>query len=72
MPAKVNLIPMNPHAGSRYRAPTAEVAERFMAVLASAGLTVTLRRSRGADIDAACGQLAARAPRAARSSPSPG
>jgi adenine C2-methylase RlmN of 23S rRNA A2503 and tRNA A37 len=31
-----------------------------MAVLANAGLTVTLRRSRGADIDAACGQLAAR------------
>jgi len=60
MPAKVNLIPVNPHAGSPYRAPAPEVAERFMAVLAGAGLTVTLRRSRGADIDAACGQLAAR------------
>ncbi len=60
MPAKVNLIPVNPHAGSPYRAPTAEAAERFMAVVANAGLTVTLRRSRGADIDAACGQLAAR------------
>jgi len=69
VPAKVNLIPMNPHAGSPYRAPTPEVAERFMAVLANAGVTVTLRRSRGADIDAACGQLAARPPlRAAESS----
>jgi 23S rRNA (adenine2503-C2)-methyltransferase len=62
MPAKVNLIPVNAHPGSPYRAPAPEVAERFMAVLAEAGLTVTLRRSRGADIDAACGQLAARTP----------
>ena len=70
VPAKVNLIPVNPHAGSPYRAPAPEVAERFMAALAAAGLTVTLRRSRGADIDAACGQLAARAPvQAAASSP---
>jgi 23S rRNA (adenine2503-C2)-methyltransferase len=73
VPAKVNLIPVNPHAGSPYRAPTPEQAERFMAVLANAGLTVTLRRSRGADIDAACGQLAARPPaRAAESSTRPG
>ena len=67
MPAKVNLIPVNPHPGSPYRAPTAEVADRFMGVLAEAGLTVTLRRSRGADIDAACGQLAAK-----RAAPAPG
>jgi 23S rRNA (adenine2503-C2)-methyltransferase len=63
--AKVNLIPVNSHPGSPYRAPSNEVAERFMGVLAQAGLTVTLRRSRGADIDAACGQLAARPPGAA-------
>jgi 23S rRNA (adenine2503-C2)-methyltransferase len=62
VPAKVNLIPVNPHPGSPYRAPSPEVAERFMAVLANAGLTVTLRKSRGADIAAACGQLAARSP----------
>jgi 23S rRNA (adenine2503-C2)-methyltransferase len=68
VPAKVNLIPVNPHAGSPYRAPSAETAERFMGVLARAGLTVTLRRSRGADIDAACGQLAARSPARAQSS----
>jgi 23S rRNA (adenine2503-C2)-methyltransferase len=71
VPAKVNLIPVNPHPGSPYRAPAPEVAERFMAVLAEADLTVTLRRSRGADIDAACGQLAARSP-AAQSSAPPG
>ncbi|MFI5320156.1 MAG: 23S rRNA (adenine(2503)-C(2))-methyltransferase RlmN [Myxococcota bacterium] len=68
MPAKLNLIPVNPHPGSPYRAPTPEAAERFMAVVANAGLTVTLRRSRGADIDAACGQLAARSPAPAASS----
>jgi 23S rRNA (adenine2503-C2)-methyltransferase len=57
---------MNPHPGSPYRAPAPEVADAFMGVLVEAGLTVTLRRSRGADIDAACGQLAAR-----RASPQP-
>jgi 23S rRNA (adenine2503-C2)-methyltransferase len=73
MPAKLNLIPVNPHAGSPYRAPEPAVAERFMAALANAGITVTLRRSRGADIDAACGQLAARAPvRSGESSAPPG
>ncbi len=73
VPAKVNLIPVNPHEGSPYRAPEPEVADRFMGVLADAGLTVTLRRSRGADIDAACGQLAAKRPlRASESSASLG
>jgi 23S rRNA (adenine2503-C2)-methyltransferase len=72
VPAKVNLIPVNPHEGSPYRAPEPEVADRFMGVLADAGLTVTLRRSRGADIDAACGQLAAKRPQGAASSASLG
>ena len=73
VPAKVNLIPVNPHEGSPYRAPEPEVADQFMGVLADAGLTVTLRRSRGADIDAACGQLAAKRPvRASESSASLG
>jgi len=67
VPAKVNLIPVNPHAGSPYRAPDDDVADRFMGVLSRAGITVTLRRSRGADIDAACGQLAARRPASAPS-----
>jgi 23S rRNA (adenine2503-C2)-methyltransferase len=60
LPCKVNLIPMNAHTDSPYKAPPEPVMERFMAELARAGLVVTLRRSRGADIDAACGQLAAR------------
>jgi 23S rRNA (adenine2503-C2)-methyltransferase len=67
VPAKVNLIPVNPHEGSPYRAPSDAVADAFMRVLADAGITVTLRRSRGADIDAACGQLAAKRPARAAS-----
>lgn len=62
LPAKLNLIPMNPHPESPLSPPPPAVAERFMAELAAGGATVTLRRSRGADIAAACGQLAARAP----------
>jgi 23S rRNA (adenine2503-C2)-methyltransferase len=60
IPAKVNLIPMNPHAGAPYRAPEPDVASRFMGELVKGGLVATLRKSRGADIDAACGQLAGR------------
>jgi 23S rRNA (adenine2503-C2)-methyltransferase len=60
IPAKVNLIPMNPHAGAPYRSPSPEVASAFMGELVKGGLVATLRRSRGADIDAACGQLAGR------------
>jgi len=60
LPSKVNLIPMNPHRDAPYRPPAPEVASRFMGELVKAGLVATLRRSRGADIDAACGQLAAR------------
>jgi 23S rRNA (adenine2503-C2)-methyltransferase len=66
LPAKVNLIPMNPHPDAPYRPPPPEVASRFMGELVAGGLVATLRRSRGADIDAACGQLAARGQRAAR------
>jgi 23S rRNA (adenine2503-C2)-methyltransferase len=61
IPSKVNLIPMNPHPDAPYRPPSAEVADRFLAVLARARLTATLRRPRGSDIAAACGQLALRA-----------
>jgi 23S rRNA (adenine2503-C2)-methyltransferase len=59
IPSKVNLIPMNAHPYSPHRAPEPEVASRFMGELVRGGLTATLRRSRGADIDAACGQLVA-------------
>jgi len=60
LPAKVNLIPMNPHADAPYQPSSPEVASRFMGQLVRGGLTTTLRRSRGSDIDAACGQLANR------------
>jgi len=60
IPAKVNLIPLNPHPDTTHGPPSAEACSRFAGLLARRGVTVTLRRSRGADVDAACGQLAAR------------
>ncbi|HPG26073.1 MAG TPA: 23S rRNA (adenine(2503)-C(2))-methyltransferase RlmN, partial [Myxococcota bacterium] len=60
IPSKVNVIPMNPHADAPYRPPRPEVVDRFTAALHAAGVRVTLRRDRGRDIDAACGQLANR------------
>jgi 23S rRNA (adenine2503-C2)-methyltransferase len=62
IPAKLNLIPMNEHRDSGLRAPGPDAIDRFLRVVAGTGLTVTLRRSRGPDIDAACGQLALREP----------
>jgi 23S rRNA (adenine2503-C2)-methyltransferase len=60
IPSKVNLIPMNPHPDAPYLPPAPEVADRFLGVLSRARLTATLRRPRGTDIAAACGQLALR------------
>jgi 23S rRNA (adenine2503-C2)-methyltransferase len=60
LPSKLNLIAMNTHEDSRYRAPSDAVLTRFAGDLVRLGLIVTVRRPRGADIDAACGQLAAR------------
>ncbi len=60
IPCKLNLIPMNPHPASAYGPAPPERVERFLAELAARGVTVTLRRSRGPDIAAACGQLALR------------
>jgi len=65
IPSKVNLIPLNTHAGSDFRPTSPEVADRFVGELVRGGITTTLRRSRGADIDAACGQLVLRGRRAA-------
>jgi 23S rRNA (adenine2503-C2)-methyltransferase len=64
IPSKLNLIPMNPHPDSPFVPPAEEVVDRFLGELARQGLTVTLRRSRGPDIQAACGQLALRTPAA--------
>lgn len=54
---KVNLIPFNPHEGSRHRRPPAAVIERFGEALRGQGIQVHVRRPRGDDIQAACGQL---------------
>ena len=59
-PAKVNLIPFNPFRGTRYRRSPAQVIQRFRDELLQRGLLATIRRTRGEDIDAACGQLAGR------------
>jgi 23S rRNA (adenine2503-C2)-methyltransferase len=60
IPAKLNVIPMNPHADAPYQPPSQQVVDDFAAEVHRGGLRVTLRRDRGRDIDAACGQLAAR------------
>ncbi len=59
-PAKVNLIPFNAFPGTRYRRSPAPVIERFRDALLQRGVLATIRRTRGEDIDAACGQLAGR------------
>ena len=61
IPSKLNLIPMNAHPDSPHGPPPPERIDAFLRELASRGMTVTLRRSRGPDIQAACGQLALRA-----------
>ncbi len=55
--AKVNLIPLNPAAGIPFERPSDDQVDRFAQVLADAHLTVSVRKSRGRDIRAACGQL---------------
>jgi 23S rRNA (adenine2503-C2)-methyltransferase len=59
-PAKVNLIPFNPFPDTRYKRSPAEVIERFREYLNNHGVIATTRRTRGDDIDAACGQLVGR------------
>ena len=54
---KINLIPFNPDAHLPYERPDDETVSRFAAVLVHGGRTVSVRRSRGPDISAACGQL---------------
>jgi len=56
--AKVNLIPYNTWEGIPYEEPSEEAIDRFMQTLTQHGVTATVRRSRGRDADAACGQLA--------------
>ena len=57
VPAKVNLIPFNPFPQGRYARSPQDRLARFREILMRAGLTTVTRRTRGDDIDAACGQL---------------
>ncbi len=59
-PAKLNLIPFNPFPGTAYRRSPMPVITRFRDELIQRGVLATIRRTRGDDIDAACGQLAGR------------
>ena len=54
----MNLIPFNPFPDSGYARSSDERIRRFQAILIEAGYVATIRRTRGDDIDAACGQLA--------------
>ncbi len=60
MKCKVNIIPWNPHPEAPYARPAPEVIEAFQMECKRLGLPTYLRRPRGDDIDAACGQLANR------------
>ena len=57
VPCKINLIPFNTFAQSEYRRPSGNAVSRFWQVLIDAGYIVTIRTTRGDDINAACGQL---------------
>ncbi len=57
-PAKINLIPFNSFAGNEYRRSAARTIAAFQQRLRDKGIVTTTRRTRGDDIDAACGQLA--------------
>ena len=56
-PCKINLIPFNAFPQSGYQRPSGNAVSRFWQVLVDAGFVVTVRTTRGDDIDAACGQL---------------
>ena len=56
-PAKVNLIPFNPHEGSGFEPPTEARIGQLCDLLVAQGITVSVRRSRGQDVAGACGQL---------------
>jgi 23S rRNA (adenine2503-C2)-methyltransferase len=59
----VNLIPYNPVAGLPYGRPEPETVKRFVTILRDAGISVTVRKTKGREIDAACGQLRRRVER---------
>jgi 23S rRNA (adenine2503-C2)-methyltransferase len=58
LPSKLNLIPFNPFPGTRFRCSTESRIREFQEIVMAGGLIATVRKTRGDDIDAACGQLA--------------
>ena len=58
LPSKLNLIPFNPFPGTRYRCSPEPRIREFKEIVMAGGLIATVRKTRGDDIDAACGQLA--------------
>lgn len=58
LPSKLNLIPFNPFPGTSYRCSTPDRIERFQDIVKRGNIIATVRKTRGDDIDAACGQLA--------------
>lgn len=58
LPSKLNLIPFNPFPGTRFRCSTEARIREFQEIVMAGGLIATVRKTRGDDIDAACGQLA--------------
>ena len=59
IPCKLNVIPWNPHPHSPYKRPELQRVMAFQAEAMRLGFAVYIRKTRGVDIDAACGQLAA-------------
>ncbi len=57
LPCKLNLIPFNPFPGASYTCSTPQAIEQFKQLLTQKGIHTTVRKTRGDDIDAACGQL---------------
>ena len=60
IPTLMNLIPFNPFEGSGYSTSSKKAVTRFREILHASGMTTVVRKTRGDDIDAACGQLAGR------------
>jgi 23S rRNA (adenine2503-C2)-methyltransferase len=60
VPSKLNLIPFNPFPGTEYECSPPERIAAFQQIVMDGGLVATVRKTRGDDIDAACGQLVGR------------
>ena len=62
IPSKINLIPFNPFPGTHYRRSSEAAINRFRDIVMAQDLVTVTRKTRGDDIDAACGQLAGKSP----------